>query len=119
VEGEERCLPACTRRRSDGVLRLVRRASSERSVLIDVFGGSVRGIAGVLLVCILMRCAHMQLDAEYVLLVPETFLMKICMVSSFSEPDELMLEMLDERRMVEIEMRFSECTDTDSRGWSG
>jgi len=51
----------------------------------------------------------MQRDADYVLLVPETFLMKICIVSSFSEPAELMLEMLDERRMVAVGMRFSEC----------
>lgn len=37
---------------------------------------------------------------EYVLLSPETVLTKICMLSSDSEADELMLEMLDVRRMV-------------------
>lgn len=58
--------------------RLVRRARRERSVLIDVFEGMVRGIV----------------------LWPETVLMKICIVSSFSELAELMLEMLDVRRMV-------------------
>lgn len=46
VEGEVRCLPAWTRRREDGGERLVRRARRERSVLMEVFGGSVRGIAG-------------------------------------------------------------------------
>jgi hypothetical protein len=45
VEDEERCLPAWTRRRSEGVVRLVRRASRERRVLIEVFEGIVRGIA--------------------------------------------------------------------------
>lgn len=35
-----------------------------------------------------------------VLDVPETFLMKICIVSSASEAEELRLEMLDERRMM-------------------
>lgn len=77
MEGDERCLPACTMRRSAGCM-LVRRARSERSVLIDVLAGSVRGIV----------------------LLPETVLTKICIVSSASEPDELMLEMLDVRCMV-------------------
>jgi hypothetical protein len=31
---------------------------------------------------------------------PDTVLMKICIVSSGSEVDELMLEMLEERRML-------------------
>lgn len=44
-EGEVRCLPAWTRRRSDGVERLVRRARRERRVEIDVVEGIVRGIA--------------------------------------------------------------------------
>jgi hypothetical protein len=35
--------------------------------------------------------------------VPETFLTKICIVSSASEAQELMLEMLAERRMVVVE----------------
>jgi len=36
----------------------------------------------------------------YVLVSPDTFLMKICIVSSFSEALELRLEVLEERRMV-------------------
>jgi hypothetical protein len=35
-------------------------------------------------------------------LLPETVLTKICIVSSDSELDELMLLMLDERRMVAV-----------------
>lgn len=45
MSDEERCLPAWTMRRSEGVERLVRRARRERRVLIDVFEGIVRGIA--------------------------------------------------------------------------
>ena len=45
VSEDERCLPACTMRRSSGEERLVRRASRERRVLIEVFEGIVRGIA--------------------------------------------------------------------------
>jgi hypothetical protein len=67
-------------RRSEGFERLVRRARSERRVLMDVLEGIVRGIV----------------------LVPETVLTKICIVSSDSELDELMLLMLDERRMVAV-----------------
>lgn len=33
---------------------------------------------------------------------PETVLMKICIVSSASEAEELMLEMLDVRRMMAV-----------------
>jgi hypothetical protein len=40
--------------------------------------------------------------AEDVLLLPETVLMKICIVSSVSELELLMLEMLDVRRMVAL-----------------
>lgn len=36
----------------------------------------------------------------YVLLWPDTFLTKICIVSSFSDAVELMLETLDVRRML-------------------
>jgi hypothetical protein len=64
-------------RRSEGVERLVRRARRERRVLMDVFEGIVRGIV----------------------LLPETVLTKICIVSSDSELDELML---DERRMMAV-----------------
>ena len=39
------------------------------------------------------------------LLLPETVLTKICIVSSASELDELMLEMLEVRRMVAIIVR--------------
>ena len=46
VSGDERCLPAWTMRRSEGAEKLVRRARRERSVLMDVFEGIVRGIAG-------------------------------------------------------------------------
>jgi len=70
-------------RRSEGVERLVRRARRERRVLIDVFEGIVRGIV----------------------LLPETVLTKICIVSSDSELDELMLLMLDERRIVAVAER--------------
>ena len=45
LAGEERCLPAWTMRRSAGEARLVRRARRERSVLIEVLAGIVRGIA--------------------------------------------------------------------------
>lgn len=45
-EGEMRCLPACTSRRSEGEGRLVRTARRVRSVEMDVFGGMERGIAG-------------------------------------------------------------------------
>jgi hypothetical protein len=38
----------------------------------------------------------------YLLLLPETVLTKICIVSSDSELEELMLEMLDERRIVAV-----------------
>ena len=37
-----------------------------------------------------------------VLLLPDTVLTKICIVSSDSEPEELMLEMLDVRCMVAV-----------------
>jgi hypothetical protein len=70
-------------RRSEGVERLVRRARRERRVLIDVFEGIVRGIV----------------------LLPDTVLTKICIVSSDSELDELMLLMLDERRIVAVAER--------------
>jgi hypothetical protein len=40
--------------------------------------------------------------AEGVLLLPETVLMKICIVSSVSELELLILEMLDVRRMVAL-----------------
>jgi hypothetical protein len=43
-------LPAWTRRRSEGVERLVRRARRERRVVIEVVEGIVRGIAGEWLV---------------------------------------------------------------------
>jgi hypothetical protein len=52
-------------------------------VLIDVFEGIVRGIV----------------------LLPDTVLTKICIVSSDSELDELMLLMLDERRIVAVAER--------------
>lgn len=65
-------------RRSEGVGYEVRRARSERSVDIDVLEGIERGIV----------------------LAPETVLTKICIVSSLSELLELMLEMLEERRMM-------------------
>lgn len=42
---EERCLPACTRRRSRGDV-LVRRLRRVTSVDIEVLGGRVSGIAG-------------------------------------------------------------------------
>lgn len=74
--GEERCLPAWTRRRSEAG-RLWRRARRVDRVDIEVDGGRVRGIVDV----------------------PETSLTKICIVSS-SEACELMLEMLLERRMM-------------------
>lgn len=80
VSDDERCLPACTMRRLSGVERLVRRASRERRVLIEVFEGIVRGIV----------------------LFPDTVLTKICIVSSVSELEELMLLMLDVRRMVAV-----------------
>lgn len=77
-EAEERCLPACTRRRSEGEERLVRRARRERRVEMEVEGGMVRGIVDV----------------------PDTFLTKICIVSSVSDAAELRLELLDEWRMM-------------------
>lgn len=52
-------------------------------MLIDVFEGIVRGIV----------------------LLPDTVLTKICIVSSDSELDELMLLMLDERRIVAVAER--------------
>lgn len=52
-------------------------------MLIDVFEGIVRGIV----------------------LLPDTVLTKICIVSSDSELDELMLVMLDERRIVAVAER--------------
>jgi hypothetical protein len=45
VEVDVRCLPACTRRRSDSG-RFVRRARSVRRVAIEVFDERVRGMAG-------------------------------------------------------------------------
>jgi hypothetical protein len=45
--GDARCLPACTRRRSEGVDRFVRRARRERRVEMEVVEGMVRGIAVV------------------------------------------------------------------------
>ena len=48
--GEDRCLPAWTRRREVGVERLVRRARRVRRVEIVVVGGRVRGIAVRMLV---------------------------------------------------------------------
>lgn len=50
--GDERCLPAWTRRRSEGEERLVRRARRERRVEIEVEGGMVMGIAGGLLAAV-------------------------------------------------------------------
>lgn len=76
--GDDRCLPAWTMRRSEGVGYEVRSARRERSVDIEVFEGIERGIV----------------------LEPETVLTKICIVSSLSEPEELMLEMLDVRRIM-------------------
>lgn len=59
---------------------LVRRARSERRVLIEVFEGMLRGIV----------------------LLPDTVLTKICIVSSASEAVEDMLLMLEERAMVAV-----------------
>lgn len=44
-DGEERCLPACTRRRSVEGMEGVRRERRERRVEIEVLGGRERGIA--------------------------------------------------------------------------
>jgi hypothetical protein len=50
-----------------------------------------------------MRWLHVKGSAgRDILESPETVLMKICIVSSGSEALELMLEMLDERRIVAI-----------------
>lgn len=83
--GDDRCLPACMRRRSEGRV-LVRRARRVRRVEMDVLRGRVRGIV----------------------FRPEMSLTKICMVSS-SEVLELMLEMLELRRMVAV--TFAVCYD--------
>ncbi|KAH9879854.1 hypothetical protein J1614_001878 [Plenodomus biglobosus] len=117
VEGEERCFPAWTMRRSAGEERLVRRARRDRRVLIEVLEGIVRGIAMETLVSLwswpwewmgsFVSSCHAQFrDSEPrlwrrdSLSLPETVLTKICIVSSDSEVDELMLEMLDVRRMM-------------------
>jgi hypothetical protein len=65
----------------------VRRARRERRVLIEVFEGMVRGIV----------------------LVPDTVLTKICIVSSGSELAELMLLMLAERAMVDLGAESGGC----------
>jgi hypothetical protein len=63
----------------------------------------LEGELGGLLGCIVSMCirgymgCHSRRD---VLESPDTVLMKICIVSSGSEVDELMLEMLEERRML-------------------
>jgi len=80
--GDERCLPACTRRRSDDDVdddggRPVRTARRVVSVEIVVVEGTVRGIV----------------------LCPETPLTNIWMESSSAELTELRLEELDVRRM--------------------
>lgn len=67
-------------RRSEGLCRLVRRARRERRVRIEVFEGMVSGIV----------------------LLPDTVLTKICIVSSASELEELMLLMLEERAMIVV-----------------
>ena len=108
---EDRCLPAYTRRRSVGSGRLVRRASSERSVEMEVLAGIDRGIAGKKSVMhtkgdlFVERLAGSEVrnagirDSD-LLESPDTFLTKMCIVSSTSEPMELMLEMLSERRIM-------------------
>ena len=99
----------------------MRRASRERRVLIEVFEGIVRGIAkkgGVWMLAWLLSwrgrgCGvydatrTVQLVPRLgtmrginLLLLPDTVLTKICIVSSDSELEELMLLMLDVRRMV-------------------
>ena len=78
-EVDERCLPACTRRSEEGGDG-VRRERRVVRVEMVVEGGMVRGIVES----------------------PETVLMKICMVSSFSELDEAVLEMLSERCMMDV-----------------
>lgn len=113
-EGAERCLPAWTRRRSVSG-RLWRRASRVERVDIEVEEGRLSGIAGskgqygvVLGWVWVLRLAESVVPrlgtrqargSRDVLDVPETFLTKICMVSS-SEAWELMLEMLLERRIM-------------------
>jgi hypothetical protein len=81
---------------------LWRRARREARVAIEVEEGIVRGMAGSVLACVFcmnsLRLDHKRAD---VLLVPETLLTKICMVSS-SEDMELMLLMLLERRIVAV-----------------
>jgi len=72
--GEVKCVPACTRRRSEAG-RLWRRARRAERVERDVEDGIVRGTV----------------------VVPETSLMKICMVSSSNESTLLMES---ERRML-------------------
>jgi hypothetical protein len=75
VLGEERCLPAWTRRRDVGG-RFVRRARRVVRVEIVVEGGRVRGIV----------------------LWPEMFLMKTCIVSSSEEDvEDVVLETLVRR----------------------
>jgi hypothetical protein len=99
--GVERCLPACTRRRSVAG-RLWRRARREARVAIEVEEGIVRGMAGGVLACVsCMNSRRLDHKRADVLLVPETLLTKICMVSS-SEDMELMLLMLLERRIVAV-----------------
>lgn len=87
----------------------MRRASRERRVLIDVFAGSVRGIAVETWSALLGESCWCDARSEPrnrgvgdVLLSPDTVLTKICIVSSESDVEELMLEMLEERRMVAV-----------------
>lgn len=109
---EDRCLPAYTRRRSAGSGRLVRSAKSERNVEMDVLAGIERGIAVTRQYCmwndpesevwsdpVVPRFGTR--DTERCLLEsPDTFLTKMRIVSSASEPIELMLEMESERRIM-------------------
>lgn len=86
--------------------RLVRRARSERSVSMEVLGGSDRGIA----------VAHVSMGGSELgtgeprrtgdlLESPETVLTKMCMDSSASLPWLLTLEMEAERRIVAAVLR--------------
>ena len=107
VEADDRCFPAYTRRRSAGSGRLVRSASRLRRVAMEVLAGIERGIAAARQygACETLgprrfRGSEPQIPSGYLLESPDTFLTKMCIVSSASEPMELMLEMESERRII-------------------
>ena len=88
---------------------MVRSASRLRRVAMDVLAGIERGIAAARQygACETLgprwfRGSEPQIPSGYLLESPDTFLTKMCIVSSASELMELMLELESERRIMMV-----------------